>query len=117
MHMNARFKLTPDGTVHIDNGSESYTDTLANAMADIAAAGIILPTPDLQAISGLVPVAGFEVSPIRMELILENGWHYPVPESAYGQYQPYLDGITNLSAIIAVKEARLTLESEVSGNE
>ena len=117
MHMNARFKLTPDGTVHIDNGSESYTDSLANAMADIAAAGIILPTPDLQAISGLVPVAGFEVSPIRMELILENGWHYPVPESALAQYRPYLYGITNLPAIVAAKDARLAAESDINANE
>ncbi len=115
--MNARFKLTQDGTVHIDNGSESYTDTLANAMADITAAGLSIPAPDLQAISGLVPVAGFEVSPIRMELILENGWHYPIPASAYSQYQPYLDGITSLAAIIAAKETRLAAESEASGNE
>lgn len=115
--MNARFKLTQDGTVHIDNGSESYTDTLDNTMVDIAAAGLDIPAPDLHAISGLVPVAGFEVSPIRMELILENGWHYPVPASAYSQYQPYLDGITNLTAIIAAKEARLADGGEDAVNE
>lgn len=111
--MHARFKLTQDGTVHIDNGNESYTDTLANAMADIAAAGLSIPVPDLQAMSGLIAIAGFEVSPVRMELILENGWHYPVPEAAYSQYQPYLDGITNLAAIIAAKEARLVADAEV----
>lgn len=115
--MNSRFKLTQDGTVHINNGNESYTDTLANAMADIAAAGLNIPTPDLQAISGLVPVAGFEVTPTRMELVLDNGWHYPIPESALGQYQPYLTGIINLPAIVAAKEARLAAESEVVGNE
>ncbi len=115
--MNARFKLTQDGTVHIDNGSASYTDTLANAMADIAAAGLSIPTPDLQAVSGLVAVAGFEVSPTRMELILGNGWHYPIPEQALSQYQPYLMGIEHLALIVAAKEARLAAESEVSGNE
>ncbi len=115
--MNSRFKMTQDGTVHIDNGSESYTDTLANAMADIAAAGLNIPAPDLQEASGLVAVAGFEVTHTRMELILDNGWHYPIPESAYGQYQPYLAGIENLPLIVAAKVARLAAESEVSGNE
>lgn len=109
--MSSRFKLTPDNTVHIDNGEESYTDTLTNAVADIAAAGLTIPMPNLEIGSGLVTVVGFEISPARQELILENGWHYPVPEAALSEFQPCFAGIENLSQIVAAKAARLAAAS------
>ncbi len=115
--MNQRFKLTPDGNIHIDDGTQSYTDSLANALADIQAAGITVPAPDLQAVSGLVTVAGFEVSPLKKELILDNGWHYPIPEAAQADYQPYISCIGQVEQIIAAQEARRTVESQSAGNE
>src|SRR6218665_2292055 len=115
--MNQRFKLTPDGTIHIDDGSHSYTDTLANAMADIQAAGITVPAPDLHAVSGLVTVAGVEVSASKKELILDNGWHYPIPEAAQADYQPYISCIGQVEQIIATQAARRTAENQSAGNE
>lgn len=115
--MNQRFKLTPDGNIHIDDGAHGYADTLANALADIQAAGITIPTPDLQALSGLVTVAGFEVSATKKELIFDNGWHYPMPESVYGEYQPYVACIGQVEQIIAAQDARRAAESQSSGNE
>lgn len=115
--MNQRFKLTQDGNVHIDNSTHSYTDTLANALADVQAAGITIPVPDLQASSGLVAVAGFEVSASKKELILDNGWHYPIPEAAQADYEPYVSCIGQVEQIISAQEARRAAENQSAGNE
>ena len=108
--MDPRFKLTADGTVHIDDGTLSYTDTLENALADIAAAELTVVEPDLEAASGAVAVAGFEVSALKREFILENGWHYPMNAAQAAAHQQYADCIGALADILAAKDARLSAE-------
>ena len=105
--MQTRFKLTPDNMVHLNIGGEAYTNPLEIALADIKSTGIQLRLPDLAGLGGPIPVVGFELTPGKMELILDNGWHYPMPENLQPQFQPFLDALNYIVAIRAAQQARL----------
>lgn len=105
--METRFKLTADGNVHIDYNGEAYAETLANALLDIAEAGLTITPPDLATVSGAIAVVGFEVSDLKKDFILDNGWHYPIPANLVADYQQYVNCISHITAINAAKEARL----------
>lgn len=105
--METRFKLTADGNVHIDHNGEAYADKLANALLDIAEAGLTITPPDLAAVSGAITVVGFEVSDLKKDFILDNGWHYPIPANLVADYQQYVDCIGHIPAINTAKETRL----------
>ena len=105
--MQTRFKLTPDHIVHLNAGGESYTEQLNFALADFTAIGNTLQAPDLAGLGGPIPVVGFELTPGKMDLILDNGWHYPMPENLQPQFQPFLDVLTHISAIRAAQQIRL----------
>lgn len=105
--MDTRFKLTADGTIHIDNDRHSYSDTLENALADITSAGLTLTAPDLASVSGAIAVVGFEVSEDKKEFILENGWHYPMTTAQATDYNQYVACISKALNIQTEKDKRL----------
>lgn len=105
--MQTRFKLTPDNTVHLNAAGESYIEQLNLALADLTTIGINLQAPDLAGLGGPIPVVGFDLTPGKMDLILDNGWHYPMPENLQPQFQPFLDALNHIVAIRAAQQARL----------
>lgn len=112
--MEQRFKLTADNVVHIEDGTHGYTDTLDNALTDIATSGITITPPDLTSVSGAVAVVGFEISDSKKEFILENGWHYPMTTAQAADYQQYVDCISGVVAVKTAQDERLApLEPEV----
>jgi hypothetical protein len=104
--MEPRFKLTADGNVHIDHNDTSYTETLENALLDITAAGLSVAEPDLASVSGAVAVVGFEVSDVKKEFILENGWHYPMTAAQIPDYLQYVSCIVHVSEITQARCVR-----------
>lgn len=115
--MQTRFKLTPDNMVHLNIGGEAYTNPLEIALADIKSTGIQLRLPDLVGLGGPIPVVGFEITPGKMELILDNGWHYPMPENLQALFLPCLEALNHFAAIRAAQRARQRAQTQEPENQ